>query len=120
MSKSLLAEFRELEEKVNELQAKKEQLEPSVKAHMEFLNEIKSKASEVGISLEAVALDLAPNLFVAQAPAAKQRRTRRTKTYTNPHTGEVIQTKGGNHKLLKAWKQEYGNDTVESWVTDHS
>jgi hypothetical protein len=29
----------------------------------------------------------------------------------------VIETKGGNHKELKAWKEKYGADTVESWVT---
>lgn len=120
MSKSILMEYRELEDKLNEIQAKKDELAPSVKTHMEFLNEIKAKADEVGISYEAIAHDLAPNLFVSQAPAAKQRRGRRTKTYLNPHTNETVQTKGGNHKVLKAWKQEHGHEEVESWVTDHS
>ncbi|MBR7552292.1 DNA binding protein, partial [Mycobacterium tuberculosis] len=35
--------------------------------------------------------------------------------YKNPHNGEIIETKGGNHKLLKEWKAEYGSDTVETW-----
>lgn len=34
----------------------------------------------------------------------------------NPHTGEFIETKGGNHKGLKAWKVQYGAETVESWL----
>jgi hypothetical protein len=38
------------------------------------------------------------------------------KVYKNPHTGEVVETKGGNHKTLKEWKAEYGSDTVESWL----
>jgi len=38
------------------------------------------------------------------------------KRYKNPNTGEVIETKGGNHKVLKAWKAEHGNTTVESWL----
>jgi len=38
------------------------------------------------------------------------------KVYRNPHNGELIETKGGNHKLLKQWKQEYGAQEVESWV----
>jgi hypothetical protein len=29
---------------------------------------------------------------------------------------EVVETKGGNHKVLKEWKAEYGSDTVESWL----
>lgn len=33
-----------------------------------------------------------------------------------PHTGEFIETKGGNHKGLKAWKVQYGAETFESWL----
>jgi hypothetical protein len=39
------------------------------------------------------------------------------KQYKNPHNGEVIETKGGNHKLLKEWKAQYGAEEVESWVS---
>jgi len=39
------------------------------------------------------------------------------KLYKNPNTGEIIETKGGNHKGLKEWKAEHGSDTVESWLT---
>ena len=49
--------------------------------------------------------------------SAPAKRARRVKQYKNPHTGEVIKTKGGNHKELKAWKEKYGADTVESWAT---
>ena len=38
----------------------------------------------------------------AKAPTSK--RARRVKQYKNPHSGEVIETKGGNHKTLKEWK----------------
>ena len=48
--------------------------------------------------------------------APKQRRARVVKVYENPHTGELIETKGGNHRGLKAWKQEYGAGTVDSWL----
>ncbi|MGF6458081.1 hypothetical protein ABIA55_003545 [Pseudomonas frederiksbergensis] len=56
-----------------------------------------------------------------RAPAAQSqpgtRKPRQVKIYKNPHTGEVVETKGGNHKTLKEWKVEYGADTVESWLT---
>jgi hypothetical protein len=39
------------------------------------------------------------------------------KVYKNPHTGEVVETKGGNHNQLKEWKAEHGSETVESWLT---
>jgi len=32
------------------------------------------------------------------------------------NTGEVVETKGGNHKTLKEWKSKYGSDKVESWL----
>jgi hypothetical protein len=31
--------------------------------------------------------------------------------------GEVIETKGGNHKTLKEWKAKWGGDVVEGWAT---
>jgi hypothetical protein len=39
------------------------------------------------------------------------------KVYKNPHTGEVVETKGGNHKTLKEWKAQHGTAIVESWLT---
>jgi TolA-binding protein len=45
-----------------------------------------------------------------------QRRKRKLKVYKNPNTGEVVETRGGNQKTLKAWKDEFGDETVESWL----
>lgn len=39
------------------------------------------------------------------------------KVYKNPNTGEVVETKGGNHKTLKEWNAQHGAATVESWLT---
>lgn len=53
------------------------------------------------------------------APATPEKGTRRSrsvKVYKNPHNGEIVETKGGNHKTLKAWKAEFGSNEVESWV----
>lgn len=46
----------------------------------------------------------------------KSRKKRKLKVYTNPHTGDVIETRGGNHAVIKEWKAEYGADEVESWL----
>ncbi|RBJ73512.1 H-NS histone, partial [Pseudomonas sp. MWU12-2534b] len=45
------------------------------------------------------------------------KRARKVKQYKNPHNGEVIETKGGNHKTLKEWKAKWGGDVVEGWAT---
>jgi len=52
----------------------------------------------------------------AAAPVRKRRR-RKLKIYRNPHTGETVETRGGNHKVLKAWKAEHGAAAVEGWAT---
>lgn len=44
------------------------------------------------------------------------RKPRQIKIYKNPHSGEIVETKGGNHKTLKEWKAQYGANTVESWL----
>ncbi|MDT4852441.1 hypothetical protein FQZ97_866740 [compost metagenome] len=60
---------------------------------------------------------LDPERVKAARPApVDKRRERVVKTYKNPHTGEVVETKGGNHKVLNAWKAEFGADEVKSWI----
>lgn len=53
-----------------------------------------------------------------RAPAveskAASRKPRQLKVYKNPHSGEVVETNGGNHKTLKKWKTKHGAATVES------
>ena len=52
---------------------------------------------------------------VAQPQEKTTRKSREVKVYKKPHNGEVVQAKGGNHAVLKAWKAERGSVTVESW-----
>ncbi len=47
--------------------------------------------------------------------APKKRKPRALKCHQNPNTGEVVQTKGANHKLLNQWKAKRGKAVVESW-----
>lgn len=50
--------------------------------------------------------------------AAAGRPKRPLKKYENPNTGEVVETRGGNHKVLNEWRQQYGKGTVQSWQQD--
>lgn len=38
---------------------------------------------------------------IAAIETKRSRKPRDLKTYKNPHNGEVVQTKGGNHAVLK-------------------
>ncbi|CAI8879640.1 hypothetical protein D3C81_1774630 [compost metagenome] len=76
--------------------------------------------AEYGYSLQNV-ISLLDSQSGRRVPATESnvgtRKPCQVNIYKNPHTGEVVQTKGGNHKTLKEWKAQYGSDTVESWLT---
>ncbi len=117
---SRLAEFRKLEEQLAlqlaELEAMKS--DGSLQKEMEFEDKLRALMDEYGVTLPTLINILDPQASRAPRAAAStdKRRERKVKLYKNPHTGEVVETKGGNHKILKAWKAEHGADEVESWV----
>lgn len=117
---SRLAEFRKLEEQLAlqlaELEAMKS--DGALQKEMEFEDKLRALMAEYNINLGGLINILDPQASRAPRAAAStdKRRERKVKLYKNPHTGEVVETKGGNHKILKAWKAEFGNDEVESWV----
>ncbi|MHC8387846.1 histone-like nucleoid-structuring protein, MvaT/MvaU family [Pseudomonas sp. MDT2-39-1] len=87
------------------------------KKEIEFETKLRALLAEYGYSLPNVINLLDPQAS-RRAPAADSRtgtrKPRQVKVYKNPHTGEVVETKGGNHKTLKAWKTEHGSASVES------
>lgn len=120
---SRLAEFRKLEQtlaaQLAELEAMKGSAE--LQAEIEFETKLRDLLNKYGYSLRDIINILDPQAnrrAAAPAAAAEKapRRARQVKQYKNPHSGEVIETKGGNHKLLKEWKAKYGSDEVESWL----
>lgn len=51
-------------------------------------------------------------------PAGTGRKPRKLKVFKNPETGETVETRGGNHKVLKAWKAEYSLDNIDDWLVE--
>ncbi|MEX5684642.1 histone-like nucleoid-structuring protein, MvaT/MvaU family [Pseudomonas silesiensis] len=119
---SKLAEFRQLEKHLAEQLQALEALkgDTGLKKEIEFETKLRALLAEYGYSLLNVINLLDPKSGrrapVAE-PQASTRKPREMKVYKNPETGEVVETKGGNHKILKEWKAKYGSDTVESWLT---
>nr|WP_189660055.1 histone-like nucleoid-structuring protein, MvaT/MvaU family [Pseudomonas farsensis] len=117
---SRLAEFRAAEKALQEQMAQLETLknDAGLKREIEFEKKLVALMKQYDKGLREIIAILDPKATSrAPAPAAKQqRRARVVKVYENPHTGERIETKGGNHRGLKAWKQQYGAQKVESWV----
>lgn len=119
---SRLAEFRQLEQKLAAQLAELEAMKGSseLQKEIEFETKLRGLLAKYGYSLRDIVniLDPAAARRVA-SPAVSQkapRRERQVKRYVHPENGEVIETKGGNHAGLKAWKAQYGSDVVESWL----
>ncbi|MDN4543279.1 histone-like nucleoid-structuring protein, MvaT/MvaU family [Pseudomonas sp. C32] len=119
---SKLAEFRQLEKHLAEQLQALEALkgDAGLKKEIEFETKLRALLAEYGYSLPNV-INLLDPKSGRHAPAAESktgtRKPRVLKVYKNPHTGEVVETKGGNHKTLKEWKAEHGSATVESWLS---
>jgi len=116
---SRLAEFRAAEKALQEQMAQLEALkkDAGLKREIEFERKLVELMNSYGKNLRDIISILDPKAVakgVVSAP--KTRRARVVKVYENPHTGELIETKGGNHRGLKAWKEQYGAKTVDSWL----
>lgn len=118
---SKLAEYRQLEKHLAEqLQALETMKgDQGLKKEIEFETKLRKLLEHYGFSLKHIINLLDPQTSsrgqTVEKPAGK-RKPRELKVYTNPKTGEVIETKGGNHKILKEWKAEHGSDVVEGWL----
>lgn len=121
---SRLAEFRHLEQELARQMAELETLknDEGLKREIEFETKLRDLLAEYNFSLKNIITLLDPQSAsrrILKQPEQKPRQTRRArsvKVYTNPHSGETVQTKGGNHKTLKSWKAEYGAQEVDSWL----
>jgi hypothetical protein len=121
---SRLAEFRQLEQQLAKQLAELELLkgDSGLKKEMEFESKLRALLVEYGFSLKNIISILDPeagtrNSAPLSSPVRAVRKARNVKIYKNPHTGEFIETKGGNHRQLRGWKAEFGADVVESWRT---
>jgi len=119
---SKLAEFRQLEKHLAEQLEALEALkgDAGLKKEIEFETKLRALLAEYGYSLQKVINLLDPQAgrrALAVESKSGSRKSRQVKVYKNPHTGEFVETKGGNHKTLKEWKAEHGSATVESWLT---
>ncbi|MCQ4271872.1 histone-like nucleoid-structuring protein MvaT [Pseudomonas kuykendallii] len=121
---SLINEYRATEEAIKELQERLKNLsqDDKLQKELEFEGKLRALMGEYSKSLRDIVALLDPDARQSKAPRASKatgtgttKRARKVKQYKNPNTGEVIETKGGNHKTLKEWKAKWGSDVVEGW-----
>lgn len=117
---SRLAEFRALEAQIAEELARLEAMkaDEKLKAEMDFERKLVSLMAAYDKNLRDIIMILDPHVGRSSSKSDEgkgNRKARAVKIYEHPDTKERIETKGGNHKVLKAWKDEFGNEMVESW-----
>ncbi|MDU8351501.1 histone-like nucleoid-structuring protein, MvaT/MvaU family [Pseudomonas syringae pv. actinidiae] len=121
---TLILELRNVEAEIKSLQEKKERLEadPRLAKDIELRDLVAAALAEYERTpqylLEMFGVGGISKSSTKGSGEVKQRRERIVKRYLNPHTQEVIETKGGNHKGLNEWKNTHGKAEVETWVQD--
>lgn len=122
-TQSKVAEMRSLEANLVAMQARIQEMSAEIAPTLDMIEKVGLAADQRSISRRELALGLCPELaqYIPSTSAAanagvKKRRARAMKVYKNPHDGSMVETKGGNNKTLKAWKAQYGAETVESWL----
>jgi len=117
---SILATYMQKEQQLKQLQEELDRLknDDRLKAELQFKDKLEALMREFDKSASDVIKLLDPQQTAARPSSTKStgRAKRKLKIYKNPNTGEVVETRGGNQKTLKAWKDEYGSDTVEGWL----
>jgi len=116
---SKLDQYYSAKKALEEITAQLDQLQsdPELKKALEFQEKLQKLMADYGKDENDVLKVLGINPAAAKAPGRRASGAKRPlKTYKNPHTGEVVQTRGGNHKVLNAWRQQYGKDAVDSWL----
>jgi hypothetical protein len=108
-------------EKLSEELAQLEQ-DQALKGELEFENKVRDLMKEHKKEPKDVLQILSaidPTISGGKTTATGGTRAKRPmKTYKNPNTGEVVQTRGGNHKTLNEWRKKHGKEAVQSWQQD--
>ncbi len=122
---SILSDYIKKEQMLKQLQEELQALESNseLKKELEFKEKLQVLMTEYGKLARDVCELLDPSYRNTSAKMDKGdskdgRKKRLLKVYKNPHSGEVVETRGGNHKVIQEWKAEFGNEEVVSWVVE--
>lgn len=118
---SRLNEYRNLEHELERHRAELERMEqdPGLQKDIEFETKLLDLLGSYQMALADVMAIFEPGFGTLAAkpkPEKPTRPPREVKVYRNPLTGETVESRGGNNKLLGAWKDRFGAVEVESWV----
>lgn len=115
---SIIQEYRVTQQALNDLESKLSSMasDERLQRELALADKFNALIAETGFSLKEALRILSPDQASNQAVKTVRTRAPRIESiYKNPFSGETVITKGGNHKVIKAWKLQYGEDKVKSW-----
>ena len=122
---SLLSDYIKKEQMLKQLQEELNALGSSseLQKELDFKEKLQALMTEHGKLARDVCEMLDPSYRSTSGKSVKAsttegRKKRPLKVYKNPHTGQVVETRGGNHKVIQGWKAEFGNEEVVGWVVE--
>ena len=89
------------------------QSDPAMQAELEFKRSLEALMNEFGKTPNQI-LSLLSRDSNDNAQDTKNKRP--LKTYKNPHTGDTIQIRSTNHKQMREWKAQYGDEITVDWL----
>ncbi|RUR43591.1 histone-like nucleoid-structuring protein, MvaT/MvaU family [Vreelandella populi] len=117
---SMLSNYIKKEQLLKQLQEELQALENNseLKKELEFKEKLQALMIEHGKEARDVCEILDPTYLKAPTKVTNTvvRQQRPLKVYKNPYTGQVVETRGGNHKVIQEWKAEYGNEEIVNWL----
>ncbi|EHA15236.1 MULTISPECIES: histone-like nucleoid-structuring protein, MvaT/MvaU family [Halomonadaceae] len=115
---SILREYQQLQEQSKSLREQLISLErrEDFKRESAFFNRLKSLMVDYNKSALDVVKLINAEEGICESPA--RRKKRKIKVYRNPYDWEIVETRGGNHKTLRAWKDQHGAEVVDSWLVE--
>lgn len=124
---SVLSDYIKKEQMLKQLQEELNALGSSseLQKELEFKEKLQALMTEHGKLARDVCEMLDPSYRSTSGKGAKAsttdgRKKRPLKVYKNPHTGQVVETRGGNHKVIQEWKAKFGNEEVVGWVVEET
>ncbi|MBA1280421.1 histone-like nucleoid-structuring protein, MvaT/MvaU family [Stutzerimonas stutzeri] len=116
---SVIEEYRATQQALKKLQDRLADMSSSQRfqREQELVEKFDTLIQETGFTLIEALRILNPDSVSLQPvkPAAK-RSSRKVSIYKNPFSGEIVETRSANHRVVKAWKLQYGADKVKSWL----
>lgn len=128
----VIVEFRSIQDQIKELELRLNAIKanPDYGREAEFEAKLRNLVAIYGKSLRDIVLMLDPDaeryslefqrVDKVHKARGSYRGPRAVQTYKNPHTGEVVETAGGNHKTLKQWRHAYPHTEIKDWIVKES